>query len=118
MAATPQYATFVFRGMISAKTYIKDAYFSDVNSAMINWDAGAGANASSPQDWTPPEPVILQDAAIVTGTVDTTKLQLCRNGSPTGDFLRYAMHLTTLNNRPLLTISFLKGDRIQGIQKA
>jgi len=117
MAATPQYGTMVFRGLQSKKSYVKDIYLSDVNSALINWDGGAGAGATSPQDWTPPEPVVLIDYAQVTGTVDTTKMQVTRDGVPTGDILRYSIHLTTLNNRPRLATVFGARQKVACIQR-
>ena len=118
MVAAPQYGTFVFVGARTGKTYIKDAYFSDVANALANFDAGAGASTSSPTDWVPDEPVVLVDFAVVTGLTDTTKQQILRNGIATGDMLRSAMHLTTLNNRPSLRIGFLPGVRMQVMQKA
>lgn len=118
MVATPQYGTMLFRGMRSMRTYVKDVYVSDVAGALVNFDGGAGASASSPTEWTPPEPVILQDWSVVTGLADTTKLQIARNGIPSGDMLRHAIHLTTLNNRPALTIGFRGGTRVTAIQQA
>lgn len=117
MVAAPQYSTFTFKGR-SGRTYIKDAYFSDVANAMVNWDAGAGASSTSPTDWVPNEPVMLVDFSVVTGLTDTTKVQLTRNGIATGDMLRYSIHLTTLAYRPQLRIPFNPGQRIQFIQKA
>lgn len=117
MTATPQYGTMVFIGARTKMSYIKDIYISDVLNALINWDGGAGASATSPQDWTPPEPVILRDFSVVTGTADTTKLQLTRNGLSTGDFLRYVIHLTSLALRPSLSIVFGAMGKIQAIQR-
>lgn len=117
MAANPQYATFVFVGA-SGRTYIKDAYLSDVANALVRWDAGAGAGATSETFWTAPERLMLADYAQVTGTADTTKLQCTRNGVPTGDILRYVVHLTSLNNRPRLKIVFNAGDKISSVQLA
>jgi len=118
MTATPQYATFIFRGLNSGKTYSVDAYVSDVDGALLNWDGGAGASSSSPTFWIPPEDVVLEDYAQVTGTADTTKIRLTANGKPTSHVLRYAIHLTTLNNRPKLSIGFRAGTQIGAIQLA
>lgn len=117
MAATPQYGTMVFQGR-SGKRYSKDIYLSDVAAGLVRFDAGAGAGAASPTEWRPPELAVLVDYAQVTGTADTTKLQLTRNGIPTGDILRYTVHLTSLNNRPALRTGFLAGDVVAGIQLA
>lgn len=117
MAATPQYGSMVFVGR-SGRVYSKDIYLSDVASAAVRWDAGAGASSSSETSWTPPEPVWLRDYAQVTGTADTTKLQLTRDGIPTGDILRYTVHLTSLNNRPRLSIGFPRMCKITALQLA
>lgn len=82
----------------------------------MNWDSGAGASANSETFWTPPEPGMLTDYAMVTGMVDTTKIQMTRNGVPTGDVLRYTVHLTTLNSRPRLNIPYVPGDKIAALQ--
>lgn len=118
MAATPQYGTFSFQGLASGKTYTKDAYVSDVANARINLDDGAGASSTSENYWRVPEPVVLRDFSIVTGTADTTKLQMTRNGVPTGDILRYSIHLTTLAFRPNIMIGFAMGDDFSAIQLA
>ncbi len=117
MAATPQYATLTFTGA-SGKTYSVDAYVSDVAGALVTWDGGNGAGASSPDFWTPPEDVVLTDFAMVTGTADTTKIRLTVNGRPTQHILRYTVYLTSLNNRPPLNIGFRAGARVASIQLA
>lgn len=117
MAPVPQFGTMIFRGLRSGRTYVKDVYVSDVLAALINWDAGAGAGATSPTDVVMEEPVALVDFSVVTGLTDTTKLQLVRNGVATGDMIRYSIHLTTLANRPALTIGFGPGRRIQALQR-
>jgi len=116
--ATPQFGQMVFRGIRSKRSYIKDIYLSDVAAAAVRFDAGAGASATSPEEWRPPEPVVLTDYSQVTGTADTEKLQLTRNGIPTGDILRYTVHLTSLANRPRLAIGFNQGDMVTALQLA
>jgi hypothetical protein len=116
MAATPKYGTMVFTGRL--KTYHKEVYVSDVANAAIRFDGGGGAGASSPTELTFGEPVILIDYSQVTGTAETTKIQLTRNGVPTGDILRYEIHLTSLNNRPRLAIGIAAGVRFSANQLA
>jgi hypothetical protein len=118
MAATPKSGTFIFRGISSGRTYIKDIYVSDVAGASITFDDGAGAGASSATFTTFNEDVLLEDFSMVTGTADTTRIRLTANGSPKGDILRYSIHLTTLNNRPKLAIGFKAASRISAIQVA
>lgn len=120
MAATPQYGTMVFTGVTGRipRVYNVDIYVSDVAEAAVRFDGGGGAGSSSPDSFTPPEPVILIDFAIVTGTQDTTKIQILRNNQPTGDFLRYTQHLTTSAMRSPVRLGFDKGTQVRAIQKA
>jgi hypothetical protein len=60
--------------------------------------------------------VILEDYSMVTGTADTEKIRLTANGRPTAHVLRYGVHLTSLNNRPKLSVGFAKGTQVGGIQ--
>lgn len=115
MVATPQYGGMFFRGA-SGKTYSVDIYVSDVNGALVNFDAGAGAGSGAPTYWIAPEDVVLEDYSQVTGTADTEKIRLAKNGVPTSNVLRYGLHLTTLNNRPKLTIGFKEGVMVSAFQ--
>ena len=115
MAATPQYCAFYFIGA-SGKSYSIDGYVSDVNAAAINLDGGTGAGTGSPTFWIPPENVILKDFSMVTGTADTEKLRLTKDGRPTAHVVRYGVHLTSLATRPALTIGFPKGCQFGAFQ--
>jgi len=115
MVATPQYGQMIFLGR-SGKTYLKDIYVSDVNGALINFDGGGGAGSSAPDFWICPEDVTLIDYSQVTGTADTEKIRLTADGRPTGHILRYGVHLTTLNNRPKLSVGFKSKTQIGAIQ--
>ena len=117
MAATPKNGVMTFVGR-SGQTYSKDVYVSDVANALINWDGGIGSSATSPEEWRAPEPLVLTDFAMVTGTAETTKIQITRNSVGTGDILRYLAHLTSLNQRPALRLPFLPGDVVGAIQLA
>lgn len=116
--AAPEYCTFIFMGMQSRRIYNVDVYYSDVADALINWDGGAGASATSPESFTAPEDLLLTDIAVVTGGTDTKKFQLLRNNQPTGDFIRHVPHLTTNPNRPQLSLGFRRGTEVRAIQKA
>ena len=115
MTATPQYGQMVFQGQ-SGSTYTVDVYISDVNGALINWDGGGGAGASSPEFWIAPENVVLTDFSMTTGTADTEKIRLVVNNKPMNSVLRYGVHLTTLNNRPRLSVGFAKGAQVSAFQ--
>ena len=116
MVATPQYGSMYFVGLKTGKTYATDIYVSDVNGAKITFDEGAGAGASTADFITFNEPVQLVDFSVVTGTADTEKLRVVAGGSPTRHVLRYALFLTTLNNRPRLNIKFDANTRISAFQ--
>jgi hypothetical protein len=118
MSAAPQYGTMVFHGIQSGRVYNVDAYFSDVSDGLSTWDGGGGASATSPDSFTAPENVILNDFSIVSGMTDTTKIQILRGNQPTGDFLRYTQHLTTAAQRSPLRLGFRAGTQIRTIQKA
>jgi len=117
MVAAPQFGTMILRGG-GGRIYNVDLYHSDVADALINFDGGAGAGATSPDSYTPNEDVVLVDYSIVTGMTDTTKLQLLRGNQPTGDFLRFTQHLTTSAFRSPTSVGFRAGTQIRGIQKA
>lgn len=106
-----QFGLMVFVGLSSGRTYCKDVYFSDVAGAPINWDSGNGASTSSDTHWTPPEPVVLRDFSIHTGMTQVNA-RISENGVPTGDTLRYEIHLDTLANRPMLNIPFGPGSKV------
>lgn len=115
MVAAPQSAVLFARGS-SGMSYSIDMYISDVNAAPVRFDEGAGAGATSQTFWTPPEDITVEDVSIVTGLTDTTKMRLTINGEPKLQVTRYALHLTTLNNRPKLAWKISAGRRIGFIQ--
>jgi len=118
MTATPKNGTLVAYGVKSGKSYLVDFYVSDVDGALVKFDAGAGASSSSPEFYTFPEDVVIKDISIESGTADTTKMRLVVNGKPTSHIIRYSVHLTSLNNRPELQIGVRQGSMVQFIQLA
>jgi hypothetical protein len=115
MAATT--GTMIFYGNQSKRSYVVDVYLDDVAGAAINFDQGAGAGATTREEISFIEGVVLADVAIVTGAAQT-KLQICKNGVPTGDMLRHTMHLNTLAFRPRLVIPFSAGEKLSALQLA
>lgn len=116
--AAPEYAIFSFYGLVSQALVPVDVYYSDVADALINFDGGAGASATSPTSYTAMEDLLLVDVAIVTGGTDTKKLQLLRGNQPVGGFIRHTLHLTSVAMRSPLKIGFRRGVEIRAIQKA
>ncbi len=117
MVAAPEYGTFTFQGQRTGRIYNVDMYFSDVADALLNFDGGAGASATSPTSFTAPEDLLLVDVAVVTGGTDTKKFQILRNNQPTGDFLRHTQHLTTAPFRSPVKLGFRAGTEVRAIQK-
>ena len=118
MAAAPQSGTFVFAGLQTGRNYNKDVYCSDVANALINWDVGQGAGSGTETFWTAPESCVIVDFTQVTGMTDTVSLQVTVNGVPTGDIIRFANHLNTLNSRPILNIPVPAGGKVSCNQLA
>ena len=116
--AAPQYGVITCIGLRTRQSYSKDMYHSDVANALVNFDSGSGAGTGSETFWTPPEPVVIRDYAIVTGMTDTTKLQITRNGIPTGDILRFGPHTDSVATRPRLNILVPPGMKLGAIQLA
>ncbi|KKM00383.1 hypothetical protein LCGC14_1804980 [marine sediment metagenome] len=118
MVAAPQLGTFVFVGIGTGQNYNKDIYISDVSQGLVNFSSGGVASATSQSHWRPPEDVLLVDFSVLTGLTDTEVLQLTRDSVPTGDVIRYANHLNTLNSRPRLNVAFAAGSEIRANQLA
>lgn len=118
MAAAPRYGTLFYQGVQTQRTYAIDVYISDVVGASMNFDSGSGASASSDTFWIAPENVVLTDFSVATGLTDTTKISINANGVQTGNRLRYANHLNSLNNRPKLYVPFRAGTKIACSQEA
>lgn len=119
MVAAPQYATFMFKGVQSGKTYAVDAYLSDVAAAVVNLDSGSGASSTSLGFWKAPEAVVLYDFSINTGMTDTKSIFPTADGGQIAGFrFRYANFLNTLATRPALAIGFRQGTNVGFTQSA
>ena len=116
MVAAPRHATFTFAtrgGNISV-----DAYFSDVANALVTFDDGQGAGASSNTFWIAPVDCILVDVSVVTGLTDTARAMISRNSIPVGSIIDYTTHVSTAAYRPVLKIGFPRGSKLSIIQLA
>ena len=117
MGVTPTYGTFTFIGMRSQRIYNVDSYIADVADALIHFDGGAGASATSPTSFTAPEDLLLTDVSFKTGPTVIFKLQILRNNQPTGDFLRLTAHLDTSPARSPVRLGFVRGTEVRAIEK-
>ena len=113
MAATAGTAVF----LVGKRTEIKDLYLDDVAGARVNWDDGAGAGATTSESMDLPQGGVLVDLSVITGAAQT-RLQLTRNGVPTGDVLRHVIQVDTSVGRPKLSIPFGPGQKAAIIQLA
>jgi len=119
MAAAPKYGQLVFLGQESGRTYNVDAYFSDVANAPANWDNGSGATSTSLVYYKCPEKMTLIDLSVATGLTDTTNWVLTSDGAIIpGTTIRHANYLNSLNNRPKMSITFMRGSNLGIIQRA
>jgi len=98
-----QYGTVQATGLRSGMTYTKDVYFDDTAGNPARFDTGNGASATSPTQFQFPEPVIITDIVLAAAT-GQTKTLIARDGKPTGDILRNALHLASVTVRPALRI--------------
>ncbi len=118
MAATPQNGTMTFVGQ-SGRIYSINFYLSDVAAAAVRFSQTTKAGASSDTSVRLPENAVLRDIAVVTGTADTTSITLTSDGAiKNGAVFMYTPHLTTIANRPQISIGFEKGALIGALQNA
>ena len=111
-----QYGMIAFRGR-GGRSFNKNVYFDDVAGALVRWDGGSGASATSPVGWTPPEHVVMVDLVLAAALV-VTRTQLVRGGQPTGDILQNSVHLASVLSRPGLAIVIPAGVEVAAIQLA
>jgi len=95
----------------SGRGYIKDLYFDDGAGSPVNWDGGAGAASTSPEQWQPPEDVTITDLIIVSAT-GQTRSQININNASSGNILLNAVHLSTVVSRPVPRTLIPAGARI------
>lgn len=111
-----QSGVIIFRGA-SGRGYAKNVYFDDTAGNLINWDGGAGASATSPENWTAPENCRMVDFCLAAAT-GQTKTQININDKGTGDILLNAVHLVSVTNRPMPGVVIPAGAKVTAIQLA
>lgn len=82
MAATPKTGHLRFKGLKTGRDYSYNIYNSDVSNAFITWATTGAAGSGSVTFITAPEDMVLVDASVVTGIVDTTSLVLWLDDGP------------------------------------
>lgn len=114
--ATPVVGNVRFQGA-SGRSYNKAVYLSDVANVPAKFAAGGDVDANGDTNIVFDEPVLLADAAFASGMTVAARLEVTRNGVPTGDSLVYANQLVSVTNRIALAIPFLAGQRCGLVQK-
>lgn len=110
MAATPKTGQLVFKGR-SGKSYGLTTYNPDVASSFLTFSQVGAAGSASQAFWIVPEDVMLDDAAVVTGIVDTTTVVIQANDLSVGSF-QWAAVVNTLATRGVPKIGFRAGTKI------
>jgi hypothetical protein len=114
MAASSAILQFVGKSKMS---YTLSAYLDDTAGNPVRFNQAGKASATSPTEWTPPEPVVLVDVIIAAAT-GQTHTQLVRNGQPTGDILLNAVYLASITTRPPLRVVFNSSNKVGAYQLA
>jgi len=104
-----------FRGK-SGMTYSVSAYYDDVANDPVRFSSAGKAIATSPTEWSPPEPVVLTDICMASNTATPLYHQILRGSAPTGDILLNAVHLASVVVRPGLRVVFGPSQRVACIQ--
>jgi hypothetical protein len=107
---------FVFQGR-SGRIYTINAAISDVVGAAVTFNANGAAAAGSNQYWRCPEPVVLTDAAFITGPTVAAGMIMTQDGAVVaGSALLLAGQLNTLATRVALKVAFPAGSLIGATQ--
>jgi hypothetical protein len=116
---TPTYATFQLRNLRTGETYNIDAYIADVDNQAVRFDgSGAGAGTGSQAYYKIPADSVLEDISVVTGPTVITKLALQADQQfIPGKLCRLSIHLTTLPQRPKLSVGYKAGTLLGAVEK-
>jgi len=101
----------------SGRGYAKNIYFDDTAGNLVRWDGGAGASATSPDNYVTPEECRMVDIVLAAAT-GQTKTQVNINDRGTGDILLNALYLAAIVTRPRPAIIFPAGSKITMVQLA
>jgi len=96
----------------SGRSYSVSMYTADTAGYVNTFAANTAAGAGSQTYWRSPEPVILADFAMETGTTQTTMVMTEDGAVRNGAVLMFVPHLTTNSQRPALSIPFAQGALI------
>jgi len=106
MATATNYS-LVFRGLKSGRTLSVSGYTADTAGAINTFGQGTSLAASGGLQYVQfPEPVVLEDFSIPTGTTQTHAYLTTAGVGRQGTILSYVIHVSTNSNRPKLSVPF------------
>lgn len=99
----------------SGRQYIVDIYQPDAAATLMTFNPSGAAVAASLAYWRTPEEIFIRDFSIATGTACVGASFNSSGAIINGATIRYANHLNTLNNRPVLNIRVGAGELLGAV---
>jgi hypothetical protein len=99
----------------SGRQYVVDLYLPDAVAGLIGFNPSGAAGAASLTYWRAPEDVFIRDLSVTTGTSAVGCVFNSSGAVINGAAIRYANHLNTLNNRPVLNIGVRAGELLGAV---
>lgn len=94
----------------SGRQYVVDLYLPDAVAGLVGFNPSGAASSTSITYWRVPEDVFIRDVSVTTGTTAVGAVFNSSGAIINGAVIRYANHLNTLNNRPVLNIGVKAGE--------
>lgn len=99
----------------SGRQYVVDFYQPDATATLMTFNPSGAAVAASLNYWRTPEECFIRDVSIATGTACVGTTFNSSGALLNGATIRYANHLNTLNNRPVLNIRIGAGELLGAV---
>jgi len=99
----------------SGRQYVIDLYLPDAVAGLVAFNPSGAAAATSLTYWRAPEDVFIRDVSVTTGTTAVGCVFNSSGAVINGAVVRYANHLNTLNNRPVLNIAVRGGELLGAV---
>ena len=101
---------------VSGKQYSLDVYQPDADATELTFNPSGLAASTSPGTFRFPENVVIRDISIVTGATAVGGTVKLNGATVNGATFRWAIHLNTLNERPVLNIQIPAGADMSILQ--
>jgi hypothetical protein len=99
----------------SGRQYVVDFYQPDAAATLQTYNPSGASVAASLNYWRTPEEVFIRDVSIATGTACVGCAYNSSGALINGAIIRYANHLNTLANRPVLNIRVGAGELLGAV---